>query len=209
MRKIKVLHLITGLGKGGAERVVYDLCHLNNSIDLEQHVIGISEIDGMMAMFKADGIPVISLQMKRNPASFLHSFIRLNRILKQNNYDLIHTHMTHALIIAALLKLFAFPGKVIFTPHNSYFGRRLREWILFVLKPFRYTDILFSPQQKRYFHKKNYICIANGIVTENNKIKPPKFDVFTFLATGRLEKMKNHIALIEMANLLKKRNASP
>ena len=101
--------------------------------------------------------------------------------------------MFHTLIIASLLKLFKPSLKIIFTPHNSFTSGKLqdliRRLIMWVLKPFRDVDTIFSESAIKFFHKKSPSIIPNGIdvnsykATSKSKSNAP----FTFIIIGRLE----------------------
>jgi len=96
--------------------------------------------------------------------------------------------------------------KLVFTSHNISFGSKFRERLIYLLKPFRNKDILFSNEQLSSIYKKNYDIIPNGVDTDAYQTPQLKYDKFTFLAVGRLERVKNHIKLLECALELKKKN---
>jgi len=73
---------------------------------------------------------------------------------------------------------------------------------VYLLKSFRDIDIVFSKDLLKYFYKRNYKIIPNGIKTEEFSLSLEKNSEFTFIAVGRLQSMKNHKLLIEIANKL-------
>jgi glycosyltransferase involved in cell wall biosynthesis len=89
-------------------------------------------------------------------------------------------------------------AKIVFTSHNFNIGGRWREFYVWIFKPFRHADILFSESQNNFFYKRNRRIIPNGIDISKYNINVKKENVFTFIAVGRLEKVKNHIVLIDL-----------
>lgn len=205
MPKPNILQIITGLDYGGAEKVVYDLCSGLIEKGYDVRLVSLSEKKAMLPEFEKRGISVISLGINKNPKSVLNAFFRLQKLIRKEKTDLIHAHMTHAMLMAAALRIIFWRIPLVFTPHNIRFGSKSRVWIIGLLKFFRSVDILFSKEHDRPFFKKRISIIPNGIkvtVTEN---KLEKSSIFTFLTVGRLEVMKNHIALIPIAKELKEK----
>jgi glycosyltransferase involved in cell wall biosynthesis len=111
--------------------------------------------------------------------------------------------MFHTIVLLSILKIFNPKVKIIFTPHNSYVSSKIRQCIIWALKPFRTSDTIFSPRMKDFFHKKNVSLIANGINWKDYNTLGNKNKVFTFVIVGRLENMKNHTYLIDIINDMK------
>ena len=203
MKKINILQLITGLGVGGAEKVVLELVKNSNNDMFNHHIIGLSKSAALNFKFKEAGIETIILNKEKSFAGFSDMVSYVNYFVKENKIDIIHAHMTHAMLVAVSVKLFNPHIKIIFTSHSINVGSKFREFMIFLLKPFRNTDIVFSNQQLDYKYKSNSFVIPNGIDTRSYKLKSDKFAKFTFLAIGSLRKPKNHIHLIKSAISLK------
>lgn len=205
MQKIKVLHIITGLNAGGAERVVFDLCKNLDPARFTNTVVVMSEKEKLLPLFVEAGIPVITLKMRRNLFSFFMGLLRIRRLIIKEKTDIIHAHMYHAMVAGVFLKVLFKDLPLVFTPHNIAMGNLVRDLTSFLLKSFRNCDILFSSRHKRYFLKKNHRIIPNGILIkefENEK----KFENFTFLMIGRLEPVKNHLAILPIIRQLRKKH---
>jgi glycosyltransferase involved in cell wall biosynthesis len=203
--KINLLHLITGLGVGGAERVVLDLAKNADHTKYNTSVVSLSKRIEMLKEFQKSDIRVEALQKDNSLKSFFQIIIFLNSYVKENTIQVIHAHMTHAVIVAVIVKVLN-PGiKLVFTSHSITFGSGLRKALIFLLKPFRNKDILFSDEQQSVIYKKNYEIIPNGVDTDAYRCKETKFDKFTFLSVGRLEHVKNHIKLLECVVEVKKK----
>ncbi len=200
---INILQLVTGLGPGGAEKVIFDICRKIDKTKFNCTVCSISEIVTLLPKFEASNIPTTPLFTKKNPVSFIKSVSILNRHIKKNNIHVIHAHMAHPVYFAVILKILNPSLKIIFTPHNINVGGWHREFILWLCRPFRHTDILFSKEIVKFFYIKNIITMGNGINTIEYKKNIQKDSIFTFINIGRMDKVKNHEFIIEAAETLK------
>jgi len=90
----KILHLIVGLGDGGAESVLFRLC----THDKDNHHIVISMMgEGKYgAMLRSSDVEVYCLNMKRGIFSLLKAVKLLWQIIRTNKPDIIQTWMYHA-----------------------------------------------------------------------------------------------------------------
>jgi len=203
MNKINILQLITGLGMGGAEKVVLDLAKYTSKDEFNTFVVGMSKRDELLEEFLDNGIDTILLKKDNSLKDFIEIFKYLDNIIKQNDIKIIHAHMTHSMIMSALLKIKNPFLKVVYTSHSLNIGSKLREYIIWSLKSFRDIDIVFSKGILKFFYKKSFKVIPNGIKIDKYDLDLPKNNKFTFIAIGRLETVKNHKVLIEIANRLK------
>lgn len=203
MKKTKILHLITGLDVGGAEKVVFDLSLELNKRQYENFVVGISGKDFLAKMFVESGIKVEVLRTNKNVFSFIKGLLFLNKFIKENKVGVIHAHLVHALIMAVCVKFFQPNIKIVFTSHSFNLGSKLRKSIIMILKPFRNTDIIFSKKMRDKIYKKNAVVIPNGINASLYNLNIEKNQTFTFLVIGRIEAVKNHRFLVDVVTQLK------
>lgn len=205
MRRIKVLHLISGLGQGGAEKILLDLSiKFNKQQDIESSIISFSNEISLLPEFEKNFIDVTVLYKRKSFLDLLKIIFEIISYVKKRKIDIIHAQMSHAMIVAAILKI-RFPKlKVVFTPHSVNLGSRLRESIIFLLKPFREIDILFSEIMHQWFNKHKYVVIPNGIRIEDFTVDVEKFDKFTFIAVGNIKEAKNYPFLIDCVDELRK-----
>lgn len=203
MKKINLLYIITGLGVGGAERVVLDLATYGNKEQYNIKVISLSKRKEMLEIFKEQGVDVVSLCKGNDFISFMQIVKFLNHFVRENKIDIIHAHMTHALIVSSMVKVSNPNLKIIFTSHSINLESKIRELLIFVLKLFRSVDILFSKEQLKFFYKKECQYIPNGIHIQDYELQIKKNDKFTFISVGRLEEEKNHKALINSVRSIK------
>jgi len=88
-----VAHVITGLGDGGAEAVLFRLCA--QSTDYRHIVISLSGDGKYGPLLRARGIEVFPLGMRPNQPS-LFAFFKLIKLLWRHKPDVVQTWMYHA-----------------------------------------------------------------------------------------------------------------
>jgi len=204
IRKKKVILVTTGLGLGGAERIVYEIAKNIDKERFELNIVSLSSQIDTLSRFKELNIPIHVLNYKKNLKSFFKSIYKIKKLLEDNNTKLLHAHMFHALVVCSMVKIIHPKIKVIFTAHNTFQKMYIRRFILFLLKPLRAVDTIFPGNKRRFFNKKESSIIPNGINFQDYKPiqEIDKYPRFTFVVIGRLEKIKNHIQLIYIAKKL-------
>lgn len=191
---MKILHIITGLGMGGAERVVLDLATLGKKQN-NIFVISLSNnANALIPQFEAQGITPIICDLS-HPLKFFSVVCLVIKFIKQKKIAIVHTHLFHPILMTPFIKVFT-SARIVFTAHSFNIGSKLREISVFLLKPFRDADVLFSSSQMSFFYKKKHCVIANGVNIELYNLAVKKLDRFTFVTVGRLQAVKNHIALL-------------
>ena len=173
---MKILHVITSLYTGGAERLMVDLLPLLR--DKGKNQVDLLLINGVETPFKSaikqEGIKVYSLSMTNdvyNPKNIL----RMRPYLKK--YDIIHTHNTACQFFVPLAGLFN--GRhplLVTTEHNATNKRRSRVWF----KPIdrwmysRYAAIICIADQTRH-NLDGYIGKQDKITTIYNGVNIDRF----------------------------------
>lgn len=207
---MKVIHVINGLGAGGAEMVVHDL--LYNEETYEGLVYNIGSKNQFVWKFESSKIRVIQGYHGDSFYKKLTSLISFISFIIHNRVCVVHAHMYHALIFSLVAKLFSRKFKLVFTSHNYIIkGSLIRKVLIWLSKPFRDVDVLFSKTQFGSMYREDYVVIPNGIAAnyaqstiERRQWK--KGDVIKILMVGRLEEVKNHKAALEMIAELKSFN---
>ena len=116
MEKIKVLHLITELDIGGAEKVLLSLV---KKLDRDKYQVIVAYLKGegkLAEDFRDAGIKVFNLKM-RNRVD-LGAIIYLYRLLKKGNIKILHTHLIQADMCGFLAGKMAGVPIIISTKHN-------------------------------------------------------------------------------------------
>jgi glycosyltransferase involved in cell wall biosynthesis len=197
-----VLQLITGLGVGGAERVVLDLAERLPFSGIQSVVVTISADPRMLYMLEQypDAVfPIHILSVRKNPWSLIKGVIKLVGILQTENISLIHAHMFHSLVLALCCKMVRSDLRIVFTSHCANGFSWLRRTIIRMTRAMRDTDIIFVAGQHSEMNAVNTVVIPNGVTVD-----PAKFIVAkegsprrVFLFVGRLEPQKDPIALVQ------------
>lgn len=95
----RVLHIITGLPVGGAEMALYRLATASWGGRYEHSVIALNSGGPMCERFRKQGINVIMMDFKRAP---IKEFLRLVRLVRDMQPDIVQTWMYHADLLGGL-----------------------------------------------------------------------------------------------------------
>ncbi len=207
--KIGILQIITGLEYGGAEQVVYDLANNINRDNFDVYVVSITSKTDRSESFKKIGIDpwVMGIDSQLNLFTVISETWKLHQMMTKKNIKIIHAHLYHALVVSTLLKLFDFNRKIVYTYHSNLhsFYRKVIMMMMFILKPFRNADIVFSKVDKKFFTKSKFKIIPNGIKSEIDLLENEDKSIFTFVCVARLRKVKNFQSLPAIVADLKSR----
>jgi glycosyltransferase involved in cell wall biosynthesis len=110
---VKVLHIITGLGVGGAE------LQLRSVIQHSRHdcdVVTLYNPGPVADMFSEDGVRVRNLEMVSNRQ--LSALPRLWRLIRQGHYDVVHAHLYRSQIYGRPAARLAGVPVVVSTEHS-------------------------------------------------------------------------------------------
>ena len=198
---MKILYVVTGLGLGGAEKVVVDLA---DQMVLLGHTVKIAYLKGdIIVSPKIDTIELIGLGFEKIN-NFFNASKEYKRIIKDFKPDVVHAHMIHANIFSRLNRVACKVPKLICTAHNSNEGGNLR------MLAYKYTNFLSdintnvsneasnSLIEKGAFTKRNLITVYNGIdLAKFNKIELLKDkDNINFISVGRFNEQKDYPNLL-------------
>ncbi len=135
MSEIRVLHIITRLILGGAQEntilTVEGLRRKEYEVDLATGP-AIGPEGSLVEEARAKGINLIMVpEMRRqiNPWRDFLTFIKLYRLIKRGNYDIVHTHSTKAGILGRLAAKLAGIKVIIHTIHGLPFHEYQPKWI--------------------------------------------------------------------------------
>ncbi|MFF4539324.1 glycosyltransferase [Streptomyces aureus] len=121
---MRALHIITGLGVGGAEQ---QLRLLLRHLPVRCDVVTLTDPGPVAAGLAADGVRVVHLGMSGNRD--LTALPRLVRVIRAGRYDLVHTHLYRACLYGRLAARLAGVRAVVATEHSlgdsQMEGRRL------------------------------------------------------------------------------------
>lgn len=199
---MRVVHVINGLGGGGAEMVVFDLSRDNSRIKNEVYNIG-QKIE-FLDKFEEAKIKVISGFVGSTIIQKIYALVLFLNYIRKIEKVVLHAHMYHGLVFSVIAKLFFWRIRIIFTSHSYVIkGSAIRTIFIRLSKHFRYTDILFSSKQYSPIYKKKHVIIPNGIDFKCGDLPFVRRnwfeeDLIRVLMVGRLETVKNHRLAFEM-----------
>jgi len=101
----RILHIITGLSTGGAERALYNLLNGGLITRFENHVVSLSDEGTIGPQILALGVPVTVLGMRSGLPS-LSSLRNLYQVVREYQPDVIQGWMYHGNLMAILARSF-------------------------------------------------------------------------------------------------------
>ena len=116
--KIKVLHVITGLGSGGAEHMLLRLLSTMDRDRYENHMVNLTRNDTLEPKFRAHGVPVYGLDF-RNRLSDVIQLSKFIRLVGKVQPDLVQTWMYHGDLIGGLASRLAGTQPILWGIHHS------------------------------------------------------------------------------------------
>lgn len=172
---MRILHVITTLDVGGAERLMVDLLpRVSNAENMVELVVFKGKGTSFYQELVDKGINVTFLSESRGVYNIRHIFKLIHYVGK---YDIVHTHNTACQFYAVLAKLFSRKRvKMVTTEHNSTNRRRSIKW----LKPIdrwmynRYDAIVCIADQT-YSNLVEYVGKTSHIHTIYNGVDISRF----------------------------------
>ena len=113
---MQVLHIITSLGDGGAEALLYRMC----KFDKEHNHIVISIMDEQKygLLLKEIGVVVYTLSFPKGKIKF-SGFFKLYRLIKQIKPDVVQTWLDHADMIGGIVARLAGIKNIVWGVHHT------------------------------------------------------------------------------------------
>ncbi|MEU8803322.1 glycosyltransferase [Spirillospora sp. NPDC048819] len=109
----RVLHVITGLEHGGAER---QLALLLRHLPVSCEVATLTRTGTLGAQIRCAGVPVHEIGMRGNRD--VAALPRLARLIRRGRYDVVHTHLYRACVYGRIAARMAGTPRVIATEHS-------------------------------------------------------------------------------------------
>lgn len=225
--KIKILHIITRLERGGAPSVLLEVLRRCNRKQFEHHIAtGISqECENDMISYANDiGIQTFIIpSLVRDIKIFLDlkSLAKLYFLILKGKYNIIHCHTSKGGFIGRLAARLANAKVIVYSPHGDifegYFGR-MRTYVFTGLEKFAalFTDKIITLTKKGiepYIKagigsRKQFDYVYNGIdiealekrrVSRIQKRQELRIENnhFLLITAGRLVPVKGHTYLID------------
>ncbi|PMK12102.1 glycosyltransferase [Vibrio splendidus] len=179
---MKILLVITGLGMGGAEKVVTTL---SDKLVEQGHEVCLAYLSGDAIVLPSNNsVNVVNVGLNSGLDVF-HAMFKLRALIRKFKPDVVHSHMFHSNIICRMLRVFTSIPTLISTMHNISEGGEIRMLL------YRLTDKLtdfstnVSHEAVNNFILKRAVpidkikCIYNGIDTD--KFRPKTVNRFKYM----------------------------
>ncbi|MCK8816305.1 glycosyltransferase [Natroniella sulfidigena] len=221
----KIIIFIPYLICGGAQRVVINLLKGFDKLEFDLTLIVVDK-EGLFSFQISEEVQFIELEKDR----VLTSVFELAKIFKEQNPDIIFSHLNYANIIAVMAaKLARVKSKIIVTEHSNYLAGKKKNKIRkkffdFLLKmTYKLTDkiVTVSDGVAKSLklagfegEKYDFKTIYNPIVTtelfekKNNEVKHSWInnpDIKVIIAVGNLREAKDYPTLIKSFSIAKKK----
>ena len=197
--QLKVLHVITSLRTGGAERLMVDLLPRLQERGLQ---VELAVLDGTATDFysalEAQGIPIHALGMGVKAMHSPCCIPALRRLMRQ--FDIVHTHNTPSQYFVAIASMgMKLAPKLVTTEHNTTNTRRNIPWLRCVDSWMysRYAEII-GVSQSTTQALLNYLPQLPHCLTINNGIVVTKFQE-AFPANDIIEQYSQYKRLVMAA----------
>ncbi|MFD0850871.1 glycosyltransferase, partial [Actinomadura adrarensis] len=112
----RVLHIITGLGHGGAERQLALLLRYMPEYGIESEVAVLAQAGPLAERIRELGVPVHEIGMRSNHD--VAALPRLAGLVRRGRYDVVHTHLYRACVFGRVAARMAGVRHVIATEHS-------------------------------------------------------------------------------------------
>lgn len=211
---MKILHIITSLELGGAERLLTELVPAQKS---KGHFVKVMILSDKGAVFKKEledrGVEIV-VAKSNSIKSFSNVFSILNEI-KKENYDIVHAHLVHAQYWTRLAKMLDGKRRKYITTEHSTSNRRRESKLMrsidkFIFGGFDKIVSISEATQKslqEWLQREDssFEIIYNGIdIKEFQNSKPYsknelgiKEDDYLIMMVSRFHQSKNQLGVAE------------
>lgn len=175
---MKILHYINNLGPGGAEKLLTDILPLMCKEGNTVHLLSSNRrknIPSYDEILEEGGILIKSLNMALyNPLQVL----RLIKILKTEQYDIVHSHLFPTQYWLAIASLFKPKATILYKTEHNVYNKRRKHIILKPIEKWMYnrydTTIAITQSVKQSLQRwisrsDNIVVIKNGINLQQMK----------------------------------------
>lgn len=193
---MRILHVVSSLNVGGAERFVIDLA--------SQQKNAMSINVGVLSM----GVQKEPLEKEVLCAGItLHLATRISEIRAVlKNYDVVHIHSSHCLF-RVLLSAILLPIKIVYTRHNEVVHQGLKWRLIYMLANKMLSKMIFVADKAKQNYLTKYPQYHQKALTILNGVLPIKKStgssrIFRLGHVGRFVPLKSQHVLIEAVALL-------
>lgn len=170
---MKVLHVITGLNTGGAERALYNLLQGGLSERFDNYVVCLLDQGTIGPELRKLDVPVQALGMRAGVPT-IGDLLKLRRICKNVHPDIVQGWMYHGNLAATSVRLFAHTKPALVwnirqTLYDLQREKRATQWVIKAnrLSSKRPATILYNSRLSRRQHENLGFCSAVSQVIPN------------------------------------------
>lgn len=223
---MKIMHVITGLDNGGAEKILFNLCV--NDRNSQHIVVSLGSFGKYGKALSKRGIEVVPLGWRRSRLS-PSDLISLFRLIRKHRPQLIQTWMPHSNLIGGIVGRLAGVKRIFWGVHSLHYNRGETKWqtrLVVALTvatsrvvPFRIICCSYSAKethQKLGYPSTKLLVISNGFeVGPERPVKPAtstptqEFGLSSgtpvIIMVARFDPQKDHETLLSAASVLESR----
>jgi len=217
LKKIKIIHFITTLGVGGAEKVLFNLIKNNKDRNLEHEIICLNKGGLIKKKIKKLNVKVICLNLEENFVKGIFACFNYIKGIKQKNNTVIQTWLPHADLIGGLISKFCGFNKIIWNIRISNFTTgsfKIKTFLVVIINgilsyfiPKKIISCSVAGIKSHIslgYNKNLFYLIHNGFNKKKILKRSFKFSKkFTIGIFSRYHKVKNHLYLFKALNILK------
>ena len=224
---MKIIHIISSLDFGGAEKVLFNIC--NSDMENEHIIVSLTQLGEYGRMLKKKKISVYVCNMK-SKIYFLSSFFYLISIIKKYKPDIVQTWMYHGDFLGSIAARLAGVKKIVWgIRHTNLKFRKSKFTTILISRVLAKLSwsipklIIVCAKSAMNFHQKigydrKKMCLINNgydlSIFKNNRNKKNSIRKFykidrstPLLATvGRYTFEKDHENLFKALKILKTKN---
>ena len=221
---MRVVHLIIGLGDGGAERSLYKLITADDSN--VHSVISLTSQGKYGPLLSEQGVSVVAVDSSL--FRLVPSFIALARALQVMKPEILHGWMPHGALVASLVKNLTGAKRVLWSIRASDYGDGIRTGVtrglvmILARVSRRWPNKIFLVGRRAFdahlrigFSADKMICVPNGYdpptanLSRQSKTKSatlePNTGVTVLGMVARYHPQKDHFGLLRALSVLKDR----
>jgi glycosyltransferase involved in cell wall biosynthesis len=222
---MNIVHIITGLGDGGAEHVLFKICKYDN--DNNHMVISLKGPGKYYSLLKKIGIKVYCLNIKLYS---IHKIIFLIKILRSLKPDIVQTWLVHADFLGGIAARLAGIKNILWNVRysNIEIGKAKLTTILIIkilsMLSYKVPKIIITVSKKAKkiyeisgYNKKIFKFIPNGYdfsILKVNKVEKINFKkkinikkkLILIGSVARYDPQKDHYNLLNALSIVKSKN---
>ena len=205
MKRIKIIHIVESLNIGGLERIVESLCLGMDKYKYDVRVYCVYSGGEIADTLLAKGVNVNVLGIKQYYNPF--NIIKLYKVLKKDNPDIVQTHGYFSSVIGRLAALLSGGNVIINHVHSTFNDLKTRNVLIDkFLNKFTDAIIFVSKASRESYRKAGYnidksIIIYNGVDGAAYTINKDPLNEKIISIVASLRPCKGHSYLLNAISL--------